>query len=121
MSSLEGLGDKNPPCWSLRIVTGWTDAGACYKELLDDNNVLWAKGTHMRAAVMEYSTSQDELVVDKIVTMSKHNSERIFAYLPNLLNLVLQVMTGQHTNDNYYIPCTDVLVAELNMSKDELT
>jgi hypothetical protein len=41
ISSFDGLGDNNPPWWLLRIVTGgWTNAGACCKELLDHINVL---------------------------------------------------------------------------------
>lgn len=61
ISSFGGLGDNNPPWWLLRIVTGgWTNAGACCKELLDHINVLWAKVTHMRAAGMEDSSSREE-------------------------------------------------------------
>ena len=99
-----GADGNNPSWWNLKIITEWQEqkhAGTCFKTVLDANNVSWSKVTHMRTAGMEHSSSQGELQSDEIATMSKHQKDKIFVYLTDLLKPVLRVMSG-HNKDTRY-------------------
>ena len=75
----------------------------------------------MRTAGMEHSSSQGELQSDEIATMSKHQKDKIFVYLTDLLKPVLRVMSGHNKDARYYVPRTEINLHELGLSLDQAT
>lgn len=95
-----------PEWWDIPLPNRWkktSAADAAYRKILNETDIVWSKVLHLRKSGMDKAGTVG-VSQDASASMSKHRSDKINRYIPQLQNEICHAMTGFLPNMEYYPP-----------------